>query len=123
MFKAITVTNSFKGYHKYAEAPKEVKFLQDLHRHIFNVKSTIEVKHNNRDLEFYILQQEIEEYIEKKYKKSSYGFVPGIFIESCESLAEELVCFLQLKHPYRYVRVEVWEDNENGAIVEGGSNE
>ena len=61
--KRIIVTNSFKGCHKYADAPDCVAFLRNVHRHVFNVKTTIEVTHNNRDIEFFMLQDEIERFV------------------------------------------------------------
>lgn len=118
MNKYIIVTNNFKGYHRYAKAPANVQFLQNIHRHVFNVKTTIEVFHNERELEFFCLQDEIERFIRRHYNHKWTTYVEGIYIGSCEALAEALVLYLKETYPGRYVRVEVWEDNENGAIVE-----
>ena len=37
---------------------------------------------------------------------------------SCEMIAEELINYIEDKYPNRAVRVEVYEDDENGAILE-----
>lgn len=118
MNRKVIVTNNFRGYHKYAEAPNDVAFLREMHRHVFNVKTTIEVFHNERDIEFFQLQSHIEHFVRCRYEHRCGDFIEGIYINSCESLAESIMNNLHDVYPGRRVRVEVWEDNENGAIVE-----
>lgn len=118
MNRKVIVTNNFRGYHKYADAPRDVAFLREMHRHIFNVKTTIEVFHNERDIEFFQLQNHIERFVRCRYEHAHGDFIEGIYINSCESLAESIMNNLHEIYPGRRVRVEVWEDNENGAIVE-----
>lgn len=118
MNKYITVTNNFRGYHKYANAPENVRFLRNVHRHVFNVRTTIEVQHNERDIEFFQLQSHIEGYVRMQYGKQQDSYIEGIYIHSCEELAENVLTHLHKVYPGRRARVEVWEDNENGAIVE-----
>lgn len=118
MNRRVIVTNNFKGYHKYDGAPKNVSFLSNMHRHIFNVKTTIDVFHNERDIEFFQLQHAIDKFVKLCYNKSWEQYIEGIYIESCEALAEAILKHLHENYPNRSVRVEVWEDNENGAIVE-----
>ena len=118
MNKSIIVTNSFKGYHQYKDAPENVAFLKEVHRHIFNVRTTIEVFNNDRDIEFFQLQQHIETFVNVHYIAVNSQYLAGIHIESCEALAEAVLTHLHSTFPGRRVRVEVWEDNENGAIVE-----
>ena len=55
MRRFIYVTTQFEGVHRYKDAPDEVSFLRDYHRHIFKVKLAIEVMHNERDIEFIML--------------------------------------------------------------------
>lgn len=117
MNRKVIVTNNFKGYHKYSNAPDDVAFLRNVHRHVFNVKTTIDVSHNERDIEFFQLQNSIEHFVQDTFAYSSQ-YIAGIYILSCESLAEAIVNHLRKIYPERHVRVEVWEDNENGAIVE-----
>ena len=118
MKRWVIVTNNFRGYHKYDEAPQNVSFLRNTHRHVFNVRTTIEVFHNERDIEFFQLQNDIENYVKFYFNKSWDTYIEGIYINSCEALAEAILEHLHENYPNRSVRVEVWEDNENGAIVE-----
>lgn len=108
----IKVKNSFVGFHQYVDAPEEVSFLRQLHRHTFIVRSTVEVFHDNRELEFYLLQEDIEWFIVSKYKEGNY-----IHIDSCEMFAEDILNFLANKYPNRSITVEVSEDDENSSIV------
>ena len=116
MKKSIIVTNQIKGFHKYSNAPEDVAFLRSVHRHVFQIKTTIQVFHNDRDLEFFQLQNFIDSCIRKQFKSDS--FYDYIFIESCESLAEFVLLELKNKYPERTAKVEVWEDGENGCSVE-----
>lgn len=118
MRKSIIVTNNFRGYHRYPDAPDDVAFLRNTHRHVFNVKTTIEVFHNERELEFFELQNLIECFVRYEYALTDSKYVSGIYIQSCETLAEAILDYLHELYSGRRVRVEVWEDNENGAIVE-----
>ena len=34
----IFITDKFEGYHKYVDAPEEVAFLRNAHRHLFGVR-------------------------------------------------------------------------------------
>ena len=38
--------------------------------------------------------------------------------QSCEMVAENLINYIEEQYPNRAVRVEVYEDNENGGILE-----
>ena len=118
MNRKVIVTNNFKGYHRYSEAPIDVAFLRDWHRHVFNIKTTIEVTHNERDIEFFQLQNFIEQFVKNAYTRTDIKYIEGICIHSCEALAEAILNKLHEVFPGRRARVEVWEDNENGAIVE-----
>lgn len=60
MLKVIYINTSFVGFHRWDSAPEEVAFLRDLHRHIFNVKVTVEVSHNDRDVEFFLLKKDVD---------------------------------------------------------------
>jgi len=101
----IIVTTDKVGFHKYDNAPDNVKFLRDLHRHKFHIKLGIEVKHDNRELEFFTVLEELERYISNAK------------IGSCEMLARYIYDYFKDLYK-RDCFVEVWEDGENGARVE-----
>lgn len=104
--KSICVTTQFVGFHKWDKAPKIVSWLRNFHRHIFYVKAYFEVSHNDRDLEFFMVQRALDKFMAKNIYLADVG--------SCESVAETI---LEEFKPQAY-KVEVWEDKENGAIIE-----
>lgn len=107
--KRIWVTTQFKGFHIWGEAPEEVEFLRNNHRHLFKVKITIEVLHDNRELEFFILQEILDTFIDVELTKDNLG--------SCEMIGEQIKLYFEKEYPNRFIEVEVSEDGENGAIV------
>lgn len=107
----ITIKFQFEGIHRWPDAPEEVKFLRDLHRHMFHVEAMIEVKHNDRDLEFIMVKRALEEYVQRN--KNDW---PETI--SCEQIAEGLIHYIdQLYGGDRSISVNVSEDGENGATV------
>lgn len=124
VLKTITVRTEFEGIHNYPDAPEEVDYLRLPHRHIFHVDVTIEVKHDDRDIEFIMLKHKIDKYIEKYLDNNK---VWNMGRKSCEQVADDIVMFLclqycvdpkQEKTTNRYIKVSVFEDGENGATVE-----
>jgi hypothetical protein len=81
-----------------------IHFLQYPHRHVFHFTIEKEVTHDDRDIEIIDFKQQIEKYLDKKYK-GNFGS------QSCEMLAKEI---LQV---FKCNCVEVLEDNENGGRV------
>ena len=106
--KYITVNLTQEGFHSYANAPEEVAFLRQKHRHLFYVGLTIQVSHNERELEFFMV------------KSALAGGVKALFDLnlSCEGYAEEILNWATFRYgkDREYV-VTVSEDNENGSIV------
>ena len=119
--KFIKVKNEFKGYHKYSSAPEDVAFLRSIHRHTFYVETIVEVRHLDRELEFFQLQEQIRLFVTRTYYskncKETESFIRGITIHSCEKLAEDIALFINEQFPGRYVKVEVSEDKECSSIV------
>ncbi len=111
-FTTLWVTGQFVGYHKWPDAPAEVGFLRHLHRHLFKVKLSIFVSHDNRQEEFFIVQDSLIHYLRETFEH-------GFDVESttsCEQMARRIAAhFLALDYKVR--SVEVSEDGENGATV------
>ena len=112
----IIVTTQFEGIHYYTNAPEEVSFLRNSHRHIFHVKAEIEVFHDDRELEFILVKRAINEYLK--------DYATNLNYKSCEMIAKMIQDFIKQKYPTpkhlerdRFVNVEVWEDGENGAFI------
>lgn len=106
----IQVKTQFIGFHRWLEAPEETSFLQSLHRHLFIVRVKIEVKHSDREIEFFELQNWLKYWIPKFIDLKDCG--------SCEVIAEKLLKKLEEKYPKRFIEVNVSEDDENAGIVD-----
>ncbi len=85
-------------------APEKVKFLRDPHRHEFHVTLTMEVSHDNRDIEFIQLKEQLDGYLRVNWENSSSG-------NSCEQVAKHILNYFDA------YSVSVSEDGENGATV------
>ena len=113
----IWVTFKREGVHKYPAAledPKlatgdeyDVSFLGYPHRHIFHFRVWIEVKHNDRDIEFIQF---------KRWLENLYQGTLELDYKSCEMIADDLHTQIAKKHPGRKIWIEVSEDGENGCI-------
>jgi len=115
----IEVSFQKEGIHKYPAAlddPKlaDVSFLGYPHRHIFHFYVSLEVEHNDRDVEFILFKRELENLFETGTMQCDY--------KSCEMLAEDLINYIQENYPKRDITVKVYEDDENGAILEYSRN-
>lgn len=106
----INVKTNFIGYHSYPAAPAEVSFLKHTHRHVFYVNVTIQVFNDDRDIEFFMLQKELNDYIQTTGDQLNN--------KSCEMIAKDFLQYINVKYQNRNVIIEVSEDNENSAIVQ-----
>lgn len=104
----IYITTQFEGFHKYPNAPNEVSFLRNKHRHIFKLKIWIEVFHNERDIEFILFKRQIDTLINNSDMNDA----------SCEQISDYIYNKLKLVYSNRNIRIEVSEDGENGSYKE-----
>jgi len=107
----IWVTNQKELFHKYPNAPDEVAFLRNEHRHIFHFKTYIEVTHNDRDIEFILFKRFIQTFLEDVHAND-------LNHKSCEMLSDEIYNYINKKYPNRNIIIEVSEDKENGSYKE-----
>ena len=109
----IDVRFQFEGLHCWPEAPDEVFFLRNLHRHIFHVRARMNVSHLDREMEFILVKRQLEKYVKENF------FEGGISLgrKSCEEMAGMLMHHIAEKYNRSMVLVEVSEDGENGAIM------
>jgi hypothetical protein len=98
-----------EGIHKYPDAPAGVEFLRHAHRHMFHFCVTVDVFHNDRDIEFILFKRELEALYSSDTLQLDF--------KSCEMLAEDLINYISVKYPGRVISVEVSEDGENGATL------
>lgn len=119
--RKIWITFRREGIHKYPAALQDpqlatgdaydVSFLGYPHRHIFHFRVSIDVFHNDRDIEFIQFKRWIE---------SLYGnedSVLALDYKSCEMIADDLYLQIASRYPGRAVEIEVSEDGENGCSI------
>lgn len=118
--KFIYVSIQKEGYHCFPEAGinptfktndnYDVSHLAYKHMHYFFIKVWLEVDHSNRDVEFIQFRRWIE---------SLYNNGPlNLNNKSCEMIAEDLFEKIKEKYPEKTIKIDVAEDNINGALLE-----
>lgn len=108
MKRYIWITTQFEGTHSYPDAPDEVAFLRNEHRHLFKVKIWIAVEHDDREIEFIVFKRFIEQFLKGFYCKQL----------SCEMISDAIYQVTSSKYPNRSIRIEVSEDGENGSYTD-----
>ena len=119
--RMIWVTFQREGIHCYPAAATDpqlktgdkydVSFLASPHRHIFHFRISIDVFHNDRDIEFI----QFKRWLEGLY--SGNQSVLQLDYKSCEMIADDLYLQIASKYPGRNVIISVSEDNENGCTI------
>jgi hypothetical protein len=119
--RQIWVTFQKEGIHKYPAAltdpqlatgdERDVSFLGYPHRHIFHFRVSIDVFHNDRDIEFI----QFKRWCESLYNGSTS--VLALDYKSCEMIADDLYLQISARYPERNVIIEVSEDGENGCSI------
>lgn len=109
-----------EGYHYFPGADTnplyatgdqyDVSHLGTRHFHYFYFKVWIEVDDSNREIEFI----QARRFTEQLYSSG----VLEMNHKSCEMLAEDLYTQLSEKYPNKEIRIDVSEDNINGAYLE-----
>ena len=94
--------------HCWPGAPEEVSFLRHPHRHIFKISVDIQQFGDDRDVQYFMLRNRIQPFIDKEWPLHT----------SCEMMAKAIKKEVRRRYPGRLVRVSVFEDGENGAILE-----
>lgn len=110
-------TLSFEGIHHYPEAPSEVSYLRDMHRHKFGVRVEMEVFNDDREVEFIMLKHRIGQYLTQLLSFDETSRLFNLGAASCEQVAKATVHKLLEWYGERDVVVTVDEDGENGAVV------
>ena len=87
----------------------DVSFLGTPHRHIFHFEVTIEVFHNDRDIEFI----QFKRWLENQYSQN----ILELDYKSCEMISDDLYEVIATRYPDRNIIINVSEDNENGAAI------
>ena len=102
----VYITDTLEFIHQYKDAPDEVAYLRNPHRHLLHIKVKVEVFSTDREIEFIMLKHRVHNYLNVSY------YEPNC---SCETVAEMLLCFIQDTYGYnRDIVIEISEDGENG---------
>ena len=119
--RRIWVTFRKEGIHCYPAAATDptlntgneydVSFLASPHRHIFHFRVSIDVWHNDRDIEFI----QFKRWLESLY--SGNNTVLELDFKSCEMIADDLYVQIAERYPDRNVSIQVAEDGENGCLI------
>lgn len=102
MTNYIWITTQREMFHKYPDAPDGVEFLRNWHRHIFHFRVSIEVEHNDRDIEFILFKRYCEDIIKTMNN--------DLKAKSCEMISNYLAEKIQKDYPNRKIKIEVSED-------------
>ena len=118
--RMIYVTLQKEGIHCYPAAATDinlkteneydVSFLSHPHRHIFHFNVSIQVFHNDRDIEFI----QFKRWLENLYKEGTLE----LNHKSCEMMSDDLYLAIVERYPGRKITIEVSEDGENGSQAE-----
>lgn len=112
----VVVKTSYEGVHCWPEAPEEVKFLRDPHRHVFEIEVKLQVFHDDREIEFIMLKHKINKWLDA-YKDDNGVWQMGRM--SCEQVALQVIKMLEREYgKNRWIVVSVYEDGENGCMVD-----
>jgi len=102
----VIIKLTYEGLHRWEDCPfEDVSYLREYHRHVFHIKAWKKVEHANREIEVIRLKNDVKRYLSKRYK-NNFGNM------SCEMIAEDIA------KQFDFQKVEVLEDNENGASYE-----
>lgn len=117
--RTIFVRFQKEGIHKYPAAATDpnlatgdeydVSFLATPHRHIFHFEVSIEVFHNDRDIEFI----QFKRWLENQYSQG----ILALDYKSCEMISDDLYEVIATRYPDRNIEITVSEDGENGATI------
>jgi len=110
MTNFIWITAQKDMIHNYPLAPKSVAYLRNEHRHLFKFKIYIEVFHDDRDIEFILFKQYVNNLLIEI--DSQLG------AKSCEMISDNLHKKITTKYPKRFIRISVSEDGENGVLYD-----
>jgi hypothetical protein len=106
----IFVTFQREGIHCWPDAKHMpgIEFLANPHRHMFHFRVELQVFHDDREVEFILFKRELEEQYEAGTLHLDY--------KSCEMMSDELAVYIKQHYPGRFMKIEVSEDGENGAV-------
>lgn len=109
---SVKINTRLKDFiHCWPEAPEEVSFLRNPHRHELHISVEVSVNHDDRDIEFFMLKRAVDKFLDE-----AKGDWPLRI--SCEEIGHQLVDFVISKYGKRdFIEAQVFEDGEVGSTV------
>jgi hypothetical protein len=123
METTVIVTTRVPALHCWPDAPEPVAHLRHLHRHVFLFRVEWRVSHDDRAIEFLTALEWLQHCLKLYglYAVNCEGGTLSFGTLSCEQIATKLFpMFDSQDHPVPSA-IEVWEDGENGARVDGNN--
>ena len=104
----VSAITTYDFIHQYSNAPEEVNYLRNLHRHLLHIEVSVEVFTEDREIEFYILKDTVDKYLRTvTFDKNA----------SCETVSSSIMSLItNLYGSNRKRIVKVQEDN-NGYVL------
>lgn len=107
------------GLHRWPDAPSGRAYLAHPHRHMFSVQVSLDVDHDDHEVEFHDLRDAAATAFRGLAIGPAAGALPDFGPQSCEALARRLASILADRFD-RLVAVAVSEDDEFGAEISVG---
>lgn len=114
----IKVKTQVAGMHRWPGAGGDRKYLDSPHRHQFIVEALMQVKHDQREVEFHDLQLKVTSLLHAVALPSDLRGLLDFGGLSCEMIAQSIAQALADEYgDDRIISVEVSEDGECSAVV------
>jgi 6-pyruvoyl-tetrahydropterin synthase len=116
----IKVKEIFRGVHSWPDAggtieTEKVDFLANTHAHDFRITVECNVEHEDREIEFYLLRNDLVEIIVKNFEcKNGFFQFEG---NSCEAIGNLVIDKMRQLHGSKGWMVEVAENEFQSAII------
>jgi len=112
---SVFCTFQLEGFHCWPGAVySDTPYLADVHRHMFHFKVSARVgEASAREIEFISMRRQLMGEVARWFSPGK----PQHY--SCEDLARRLIFLVHRTYHSTWIRAEVSEDGENGAVAEG----
>lgn len=111
----ITIKNTYLGSHRWKDAIDEVQFLANDHAHDFKVEVSCDVRHEDRELEFYLIRKDLDVIVDRLFDKIDSIYRFGDL--GCEQIGSSVLEQLVKAYGSRSWSVGVWENEQQGATT------
>ena len=117
----VSIKTQYEGVHRYPEAPEQVAYLRNPHRHVFGVRVEVQVFDDDREIEFILLKHQVNDYLQSHFDGDGVWQMGRLSCEQvCKGILKYLFAFVKWPEQ-RFWSVTVDEDGENGATVSGSN--